>query len=37
MGNKDKHVLYFKNLQLYLSFGIKLRSVHGVLKFKQSD
>ena len=35
--NKIKYVLLYKNLQLYLSLGIKSVSVHRILKFKQSD
>ena len=37
LGNKSKYVLYYKNLQLYLSLGIKLVKVHKILKFKQCD
>ena len=37
LGNKSKYVLYYRNLQLYLSIGMKLIKVHKMLKFKQSD
>ena len=37
LGHKSKHVLYYKNLQLYLSSRMKLVSVDRVLKFKQFD
>ena len=36
-GNKSKYVLHYRNLQLYLLVGIKLVSVHRVLKFRQFD
>ena len=37
LGNKSKYVLYYKSCQLYILLGMKLVSVHRILKFKQSD
>ena len=36
LRNKDRYVLLYRNLQLYLSLGMRLTKVHRALRFQQS-
>ena len=37
LSDKTNYVVHYKNLQLYLSLGMKLTKIHKVLRFRQSD
>ena len=37
LGDKTNYVVHYRNLQLYLSFGMKLTKIHKVLELEQSD
>ena len=35
--DKEKYVLHYENLQLYLRLGLKLKKIHCILEFNQSQ
>ena len=35
--DKEQYVIHYENIQLYLRLGLKLKKIHCVLEFNQSQ